>query len=301
MSGTIGWRATSCVAASASAAAAALFAAVWLASPPVPRPTPPAKPPPARSRDDTGRGVLRELRDVARVPAARLLLGAVTARFFAGYALAAWQVPLPSTPAAHAAVRPPPLHPTSPPQAPFYRTYFPEHVRLFGVVHAALVAIAGTASTVIGGALGDWLATGAERTGASRRPHRALLVPVFGSALAVPLWLAVFRCDHFALSMALTTAAYLAAECWFGPAVSALQAVVPRSAWGTAQGLMNAVQIIGNGSPLLIGALAARGAPLRSLLGAVVPITHACCVLLFVFAARETRRATADARADKRE
>ena len=89
LSGKIGWRATSCVAASASAAAATLFAVVWLASPPVPRPTPAAKPPPTRSRDDTGRGVLRELRDVARVPAARLLLGAVTARFFAGYALAA--------------------------------------------------------------------------------------------------------------------------------------------------------------------------------------------------------------------
>ena len=53
--------------------------------------------------------------------------------------------------------------------------------------------------------------------------------------------------------------AYLAAETCFGAAIAMPQGALPKRVWGTAQGLLNVVQIAGNASPLLIGAAVQRG------------------------------------------
>jgi len=83
--------------------------------------------------------------------------------------------------------------------------------------------------------------------------------------------------------------AYLAGECWFGPFTSALQGALPQDVWGSAQGLVNALQIVSNGSPLLIGALMRRGVPLRSMLTVLIPTSHAVSAALFLAASRARR------------
>lgn len=60
-----------------------------------------------------------------------------------------------------------------------------------------------------------------------------------------------------------------------------IQSGLSPAVWGTAQGALNMVQIIGNGSPLLMGALLRKGVPLRSLATAVVPASYLLCALLF--------------------
>uniref|UniRef100_A0A7S4B9C8 Major facilitator superfamily (MFS) profile domain-containing protein n=1 Tax=Chrysotila carterae TaxID=13221 RepID=A0A7S4B9C8_CHRCT len=168
--------------------------------------------------------------------------------------------------------------------------FFSLHVQAqFAVSNAVLVAAAGSLSTIGGGALADAL------TRRGRQPDRALLVPLCGSMLAVPLWLGVLQARSFSMSMACLLGAYLAAECWWGATMSSLQVALPPSVWGTVQGVVNAVQIVGNGSPLLIGTLArAQVGSLRTLLSFVIPSAHAVCVALFFCAKRSLK---ADAKA----
>jgi len=114
--------------------------------------------------------------------------------------------------------------------------------------------------------------------------------------LAIPLWLGVLQAQSFPVAMACLLGAYLVAECWWGAVISTLQGALPSSLWGTVQGFVNAVQVVGNASPLLIGTLARNGVPLRSLLSAVVPSAHAVCVALFgaaILAARKEEAARA--------
>ena len=73
------------------------------------------------------------------------------------------------------------------------------------------------------------------------------------------------------IAMSALLAAYLLAECWYGATIAMLQGALPQRVWGTAQGSLNVVQVVANLSPLLIGALHARGAPLRQLLSVFVP------------------------------
>lgn len=57
---------------------------------------------------------------------------------------------------------------------------------------------------------------------------------------------------------------------------------------------MNAVQIAGNISPVLLGSLVRRGAPLRAALSLAVPAAYATCAVLF-YAAGRARRTEAEA------
>ena len=90
----------------------------------------------------------------------------------------------------------------------------------------------------------------------------------------------------FYASMGWLLAAYLLAETWFGATISFLQGGLPPSVWGTAQGMLNVVQIAGNASPLIIGAALQRGASLRTLLTLCVPAGYLVCAALFLLAAR---------------
>jgi hypothetical protein len=97
-------------------------------------------------------------------------------------------------------------------------------------------------------------------------------------------------CHHqarsFLPSMGWLLVAYLLAETWFGATISFLQGGLPPSVWGTAQGLLNVVQVAGNASPLLIGAALQRGASLRTMLTLCVPAGYLVCAVFFFLAAR---------------
>ena len=196
-------------------------------------------------------------RAVLAVPSVCLLLAASAARFFAGFAIGAWT-------------------------APFYRLYFPSHAASFSLLNAVVVSGAGSLSVISGG----WLSDRACRMGT---PHRAALIPAVGSLLAIPFWLVAMQASNFYVSMASLFAAYVCAECWYGVTISMMQAGLPPSVWGTAQGMLNMVQIVGNASPVLIGALLRRGASLRTLATVVTPASYVVCALLFWLASRSRR------------
>lgn len=295
---SVGWRATSFTVAAASAVPA-LCLALFIKEPP--RPVAAAAAATAGSGGGGG-GAARGSRpaQVLRVASVRLVLAAAAARLFSGFAIGAWV-------------------------APFYRTYFPAHVRQFAVLNAAIVAGGGTLATVMGGVLSDRLTSGG-------KGHLAAYVPAVGSLLAIPCWVCAMQArravrgasatpplprpttPHHTLPQSITThslptptthhhppikqarsflpsmgwllVAYLLAETWFGATISFLQGGLPPSVWGTAQGLLNVVQVAGNASPLLIGAALQRGASLRTMLTLCVPAGYLVCAVLFFLAAR---------------
>lgn len=72
----------------------------------------------------------------------------------------------------------------------------------------------------------------------------------------------------------------------YGVTISMMQSALPERVRGTAQGLLNMVQIIGNASPLLIGHLLTTGASLRLLATLVAPVSYLLCATLFCLAGK---------------
>ena len=214
------------------------------------------------------------LRTVLKVRSVRWLLAGTTARLFAGFAIGAWA-------------------------APYYRSAFPSRARQYSVINALIVAGGGTFSAVCGGIVADSL-TSASSTSTSAAskpaPHRAALIPMLGSLAAIPFWICAVRTGSFGLAMGALLAAYLLAECWYGATISMLQGALNSAVWGTAQGVLNLVQIVANLSPLLLGALHTRGTPLRLLLTLAVPLSYVTTALCF-WRAMEVRRAESAAAA----
>eukprot|EP00966_Prymnesium_polylepis_P150999 3488140-Prymnesium_polylepis.1 len=68
-----------------------------------------------------------------------------------------------------------------------------------------------------------------------------------------------------------------------------IQAGLPPTVWGTAQGFLNMVQVIGNVSPLLMGHLLTQGASLRLLTTFFAPSAYVVCAALFWLAGRARR------------
>ncbi len=251
----IGWRATSLAVSATSLAACMLLVLVWPsrqsrapgreAAAAV---TPPRAQEPAAMAATAG-GAASPFRRVLSVGSVRLLLAAVAVRFFAGFAIGAW------TP-------------------PFYRAAFPSHTREFALWNAVIVAGGGSLSAVAGGVLCDRLSRGG-------RPHRAVLVPLIGSLVAAPFWVLAMQARSFYTSIGALFCAYLAAESWFGASIALLQGSLSPAVWGTAQGLLNMVQVVGNASPILVAALVRRGYALRLVLSLLVPLSYLACALLF--------------------
>ena len=102
---------------------------------------------------------------------------------------------------------------------------------------------------------------------------------------------------NFYVSMAGLCGAYICAECWYGVTINMMQAGLPSTVWGTAQGMLNMVQIIGNASPLLIGHLLTKGASLRQLTTLVTPCSYIVCAALFWLAARARQLELAESEA----
>ncbi len=268
LSRAFGWRMTA-LAVAASSVPPALLLCLTLREQQPPQQPPPPPPPPQQlpaPAPGTGRGAKEvtpgappgRLSVVFGVRSVRLLLAATAARFFAGFAIGAWL-------------------------APFYRGAFPARSRLFSILNALIISVAGSLSVVAGGIASD------VATGGGSHPHRAALVPTVGSLVAIPFWLGAMHAPNFFVSMGCLLCAYLAAECWYGATTAMVQSALPRAVWGTGQGMINAVQIAGNASPVIIGTLVRRGAPLRTLLSFVVPGAYAVCAALFWLASRARR------------
>jgi len=201
------------------------------------------------------RSVVAMVRAVLSIVSVRWLMAGTAARLFAGFAIGAWM-------------------------APYYRAAFPSRVATFSVASAAIVAGGGTLAVVCGGLLSDRI------TAAGAHPARAAAIPSVGALLAIPFWLVAVRSSRFGIAMAGLLGAYLCAETWFGATIAMLQAAVPKPISGTAQGLLNFVQIVSSLSPPLIGLLYRRGAPLRLLLSVSVPCSYIVTAFCFWRAGR---------------
>ena len=120
--------------------------------------------------------------------------------------------------------------------APYFRMAFPDNAADYAVAQAAITAIAGSASGLLGGAIADQLSRNSGDDSVDKLGPR-LLVPVVGSILAAPAWyFAMHTTDSFSVAMAWLATEYVVAECWFGPTISSLLGTVDKRVTGTAQG-----------------------------------------------------------------
>jgi MFS family permease len=135
--------------------------------------------------------------------------------------------------------------------APYFRMAFPDNAADYAVAQAAITAIAGSASGLLGGAAADWLS---QNIAQEDKLGPRLFVPVIGSLLAAPAWyFTMHTSDSFETAMAWLATEYFVAECWFGPTISSLLGTVDKKVTGTAQGLFTMTGAIANLSPTLLG------------------------------------------------
>ena len=116
-------------------------------------------------------------------------------------------------------------------------------------------------SAVGGGYLADrWART---------EPRAVVWLPAAGSLLAIPLWVGTLTAPSLETSLCFLFAEYLAAECWFGPVIAALQKAAPPGTQGLTQGALAFLTFAGNLAPALLGAVLAQAGP--------APTCRRCC------------------------
>ena len=114
------------------------------------------------------------------------------------------------------------------------------------------------------------------------------LVPVVGSLLAAPLWVAaLLRAPTFEWAVGLLALEFLAAECWIGPTTALIQAEVAPRSRGLAQGTFTSLTLFGSLAPLAAGKALDADATLDAgaLVSAVVAGAYVVSALLFLGAA----------------
>lgn len=147
--------------------------------------------------------------------------------------------------------------------ASYFRMVFPDNQSDYAVAQAAITAVAGSSSGLLGGYLADKISAQVEddeednKDGANADVvGRRLWIPVVGSVLAAPAWyFAVENNQSFEVAMAWLAAEYFVAECWFGPTISALQTTVGPKIGGTSQGLFTLTGAFANVAPSILGYL----------------------------------------------
>ena len=134
---------------------------------------------------------------------------------------------------------------------PFYRSAFPGDLGTeFALLKASVNGVAGAVSAVGGGYLADkWSRT---------EPRAVVWLPAAGSLLAIPLWVGTLTAPTLETSLCFLFAEYLAAECWFGPVIAALQKAAPPGTQGLTQGALAFLTFAGNLAPALLGAVLAQ-------------------------------------------
>jgi len=172
-------------------------------------------------------GVIEALKEVLSPRLSQLLLSASVLRFCAGFSIVIWK-------------------------APFVFAKFPNSEFAFAGGNAAVVALGGLASTVLGGYLSDVLANPRD---ASRKPLSRSWVSAVGSLLAAPCWAGFLLAASPEQAAAFLLAEYLVAECWFGPTLASLFSAVPVRRRGAAQGVFSVLTAVGNLGPVAVGQL----------------------------------------------
>ena len=96
---------------------------------------------------------------------------------------------------------------------------YPTFKTQYGLYSAAVVAICGFLSTVLGGLASDKFEKKSRMTKA--------LVCIFGAVLGLPAIAAcVLTTNNFYLSVAMMAIKYLVSECWMSPAITMMQSTV---------------------------------------------------------------------------
>ncbi|KAH8047175.1 sphingolipid transporter [Aureococcus anophagefferens] len=239
-------------------AAAVVGAAGW-PSPPRRRSRCPASAS-ARARRPGARRRAAAASGPARVAGRRSCCSRRRPRFCAGFTIAVWALPC-------------------------LRSAFPARAADLGLGYAFVVGGAGFASALLGGAAADALAA---RAPPGREKAARALVPVVGSLLAAPLWVAaLLRAPTFEWAVGLLALEFLAAECWIGPTTALIQAEVAPRSRGLAQGTFTSLTLLGSLAPLAAGKALDADATLDAgvLVSAVVAGAYVVSALLFLGAA----------------
>ena len=200
-------------------------------------------------------------------------------------------------------------------QPKFFAQAYPQHSSDYAVWNAAIIGVVGSVSSIAGGFLGDWLivrspspGTPALMTVSQPCRHfnflsafswrnasaRGVLVPVIGSAVAIPPFVLMVSSGMFSLSLLGLALTYLGAESWFGPTLAFLFAQVPEQAQGTAAGLFSlCANVLGSAGPAGVAALV-QG-PFEGKVGtplfAVTTAAYTVAILAFLFAWRASGQA----------
>ena len=135
--------------------------------------------------------------------------------------------------------------------APLFRESFPDYSGDYAVAQAAITAVCGVSSGLIGGVIADKISESNDAADVGLK----LWVPVLGSVLAIPTWYFAIHEGSFGGAMGFLAAEYFVAECWFGPTVNVLQSTVGPKVGGTAQGLFTVTGAVGNLAPTALGFL----------------------------------------------
>merc|ERR1740124_116042 len=138
--------------------------------------------------------------------------------------------------------------------ATYFKLAFPDDSTSYAVINALIVGFCGVSSGVFGGWAADKSTSLSAQFNWDDNVGR-LLIPVVGSALAVPTWWLTIHASTFNGAMFWLAAEYLVADCWFGPTVAVLQSEVQKKQGGTALGMFTLTGAIGNLAPSLIGIL----------------------------------------------
>jgi MFS family permease len=176
--------------------------------------------------------------------------------------------------------------------APYFRLTFPDNAAQYSVINAFIVSVCGFTSSVVGGALADRASKQMVSRGKDENFGK-LLVPIIGSALAVPAWWMCIHAGTFEASMAWLAIEYLVAECWFGPVNAVLQSSVESNKGGLAQGMFVLTGALANLAPALLGTwyesrkiIQGGGAEsLSTLLGFAVCLAYLSSAIAFTFSA----------------
>ncbi len=136
----------------------------------------------------------------------------------------------------------------------YFETAFPDFVTAYSIGNASVVSIGGALSSYAGGAIAD-------RITARQGQHMSLLVPAVGSVLGILAMAPVLYTGNFWVAMTGLLLEYVVAECWFGPAIAALQTSLPTRARGIGLGAFGLITtMFGSLMTFILGFLLKDGA-----------------------------------------
>mmetsp|Transcript_17829 Transcript_17829/g.28874 ORF Transcript_17829/g.28874 Transcript_17829/m.28874 type:complete len:476 (-) Transcript_17829:141-1568(-) len=205
--------------------------------------------------DSTRKSLTSTLRHIARDKAVLCVFIAGPLRFLGGFAIGTYV-----------------------PQ--YFSRRYPEWNGSYGTLNAFIVSLGGASSSFAGGYITDrWLVT---------NKSSPAYVPAISSILGIIPFLGVMYSNNFWVAILCLLIEYLAAESWFGPALSILQRV-PEQSRGTAVAIYLFVAgLFASIAPALLGSLddGISWHGLRRNLSLVVSASYFCTFVVFYICGR---------------